>query len=49
MRQLRRATKLRQGVNFDIRVFHDSILKNGPVPLAILPDLVVGAETVVPH
>ena len=49
LRQLRRAAQLRQGASFDIRVFHDSILKNGPVPLAILPDLVVGAETVVPH
>jgi uncharacterized protein (DUF885 family) len=39
IRQLRRAAQLRQGVNFDIRVFHDAILKNGPVPLSILPEL----------
>lgn len=37
-RQLRQSAQLCQGANFDIRAFHDSVLKHGPLPLAVLAD-----------
>ncbi len=40
LRQLRSAAQAREGASFDIRVFHDSVLKNGPVPLALLAEMV---------
>jgi uncharacterized protein (DUF885 family) len=36
LRQLRQAAMARQGAGFDIRAFHDDILKNGPLPLTVL-------------
>ena len=38
--ELRENAKVELGDKFDIREFHDVILKNGPVPLNILADLV---------
>ena len=38
--ELREHAKVELGDKFDIREFHDVILKNGPVPLNILADLV---------
>lgn len=35
-RQLRQAAQLEDGARFDIRVFHDTMLKNGPLPLTVL-------------
>lgn len=45
LRQLRGAAQAREGANFDIRTFHDNVLKNGAVPLAILAEMVQGAES----
>ncbi len=44
LRQLRAAAQAREGASFDIRVFHDRVLKNGAVPLAMLADMVQGSE-----
>jgi uncharacterized protein (DUF885 family) len=38
--ELREHAKVELGDKFDIREFHDVVLKNGPVPLNILADLV---------
>ena len=38
--ELREHAKVELGDKFDIRVFHDVVLKNGPVPLNVLADLV---------
>ena len=38
--QLREKAKTALGNKFDIRVFHDALLKNGPVPLDVLEQLV---------
>jgi uncharacterized protein (DUF885 family) len=44
LRQLRQAAQARQGAGFDVRVFHDKVLKNGPVPLALLAEMLAMAE-----
>ena len=44
LRQLRAAAQAREGASFDIRVFHDRVLKNGAVPLAMLADMVQRSE-----
>ena len=38
--ELRENAKVELGDKFDIREFHDVVLKNGPVPLNTLADLV---------
>ena len=38
--ELREAAKAELGDDFDIREFHDVVLKDGPVPLAILQETV---------
>jgi uncharacterized protein (DUF885 family) len=38
--ELREGAKVALGDKFDIREFHDVILRNGPVPLNILTQLV---------
>jgi uncharacterized protein (DUF885 family) len=40
LRQLRQAEQARQGARFDIRAFHDTVLKNGPLPLSMLAEMV---------
>ncbi len=44
LRQLRSDAQARLGERFDIRTFHDRVLRNGAVPLAMLADMVKGAE-----
>ena len=44
IRQLREKERARLGASFDIRVFHDTLLRNGALPMAVLPSL-FGAET----
>ena len=44
LRQLRSATQAREGASFDIRAFHDAVLRNGPVPLDLLTEMLQGAE-----
>lgn len=39
IRRVRAAEQERLGSAFDLRVFHDRMLRNGPVPLALLPEL----------
>jgi uncharacterized protein (DUF885 family) len=43
IRSLREAARERLGAEFDLRVFHDSVLSSGPVPLDTLDELVRGA------
>ena len=38
--ELREHAKKELGTAFDIREFHDVVLKNGPVPLNVLAELV---------
>lgn len=38
IRELRRAAEAALGTAFDVRDFHDAILANGPIPLAVLDD-----------
>jgi uncharacterized protein (DUF885 family) len=40
IRELRRAAESQLGANFDIREFHDVVLRNGSVPLEILTQIV---------
>ncbi|MFZ6876304.1 DUF885 domain-containing protein [Undibacterium sp. Di27W] len=40
LRRLRSEAQVRLGSSFDIRAFHDHVLRNGPVPLSILADVV---------
>jgi len=44
LRQLRSAAQARDGASFDVRAFHDAVLRNGPVPLAFLPEMVLGVS-----
>lgn len=39
IRRLRDQERARLGEKFDIRVFHDTLLRNGAVPMAVLPTL----------
>jgi uncharacterized protein (DUF885 family) len=39
IRKMRAAEQARLGSAFDIRTFHDTLLRNGPLPLALLPEL----------
>jgi uncharacterized protein (DUF885 family) len=39
IRQLRAAEQARLGSAFDIRTFHDTLLRNGSLPMAVLPTL----------
>ncbi len=39
IRQLRDAEQARLGKDFDLRRFHEKVLENGAVPLALLPEL----------
>jgi len=38
--KLREHAKQKMGDRFDIRKFHDVVLKNGPVPLTVLEEFV---------
>ena len=44
LRGLRNEAEVRLGASFDIRTFHDRVLRNGPVPLSILADVVKRGE-----
>jgi uncharacterized protein (DUF885 family) len=48
LRRLRQAAEARQGARFDIRAFHDAVLKNGPVPLTMLAGMVLAEEPPAP-
>ncbi|GHA00634.1 hypothetical protein GCM10008090_06950 [Arenicella chitinivorans] len=39
IRELRQRAEIALGVNFDVRAFHDQILRNGSLPLATLEEL----------
>jgi uncharacterized protein (DUF885 family) len=41
IRELRARVETKQGVNFDIRVFHDAIIGSGSLPLAVLEEVIV--------
>jgi uncharacterized protein (DUF885 family) len=38
--ELREKAKKRLGARFDIRVFHDVVLRGGPLPLTVLEQMV---------
>jgi len=40
IRELRKRVEKKQGSNFDIRVFHDAIIGNGSLPLAVLEEVI---------
>ncbi|MGJ8674651.1 MAG: DUF885 domain-containing protein, partial [Pseudoalteromonas sp.] len=40
IRELRERVEKKQGSNFDIRVFHDAIIGNGSLPLAVLEEVI---------
>jgi uncharacterized protein (DUF885 family) len=40
IRELRAQVEKKQGVNFDIRVFHDAIIGSGSLPLAVLEEVI---------
>ena len=40
LRQLRSKAQAKEGKQFDIRQFHDTVLRNGPVPLQMLDEMV---------
>jgi uncharacterized protein (DUF885 family) len=40
IQRMRRAAEQARGEKFDIRAFHDQVLGNGPLPLAVLDDVV---------
>ena len=40
IQRMRRAAEQARGDEFDIRAFHDQVLGNGPLPLAVLDDVV---------
>ena len=44
IRQLRSAEQARLGNNFDIKAFHHTLLRNGALPLAVLPVLFGGQQ-----
>jgi len=41
IRELRERVEKKQGINFDIRVFHDAIIGSGSLPLAVLEEVIV--------
>ena len=41
MLELRELAQSQLGAKFDIRAFHDQILKNGSLPLALLEELTI--------
>jgi uncharacterized protein (DUF885 family) len=41
IRELRARVEKKQGVNFDIRAFHDAIIGSGSLPLAVLEEIIV--------
>jgi uncharacterized protein (DUF885 family) len=41
IRELRARVENKQGVNFDIRAFHDAIIGSGSLPLAVLEEVIV--------
>lgn len=40
IRELRERVEKKQGSNFDIRIFHDAIIGNGSLPLAVLEEVI---------
>lgn len=44
LRQLRSEAQAQEGERFDIREFHDRVLKHGPLPLALMREWVLGPD-----
>jgi uncharacterized protein (DUF885 family) len=45
---LRQEAKKRKGKDFDLRWFHDSVLKNGAVPLSVLRQVILAPKAAPP-